>query len=152
MIDLKVSTLIPRPVEEVFAYVADPENWPHWQESVADVQRLNPGPDGPGSRFQYVARLPVGKDVTTTMMVTEVRLLEEIAFKGDWAGPVQPQGSICFEPVGDSTRVTLAWQSRTRGAYRWVEGQASKFLRDMHQQGLERLKALLMSRDRQDTP
>ncbi len=148
MIDIKVSAVIPRSVEEVFDYVSQPENWPHWQESVEDIQKINPGPDGQGSRYHYKASVG-GHNVATTVVVTEYRPHEEIAFEGDWAGNVRPQGNICFEPVDQGTRVTIAMKPRTRGAYKFLEGTSASVLRETNEQGLQRLKDLLTDPERE---
>jgi hypothetical protein len=34
-----------RPIEEVFAYVSDPLNFPHWNSAVEAVRKTSPGDD-----------------------------------------------------------------------------------------------------------
>ena len=53
MIRVEESVEISRPVEEVFSYTSNPENFPQWAATVKEVRRHAPGP-GPlreGGRF-----------------------------------------------------------------------------------------------------
>ena len=54
MIDLETSIEIARPVQEVFAFVADQTNAPQWQTGLHEVRRLTDGPIGVGSEHEFV--------------------------------------------------------------------------------------------------
>jgi uncharacterized protein YndB with AHSA1/START domain len=41
VIAFETSTRIGRPIEQVFPYVADPLNFPHWNSAVQDVQKTS---------------------------------------------------------------------------------------------------------------
>lgn len=52
MVDVTVSTKINRPVDQVFAFVADMENEPQWHTDALEVKRLSGGQVGIGTSFQ----------------------------------------------------------------------------------------------------
>ena len=54
MIKVEDSVVIERPVEDVFAYVADQTNAPHWQAGLVEVRRTTDGPVGVGARHTAV--------------------------------------------------------------------------------------------------
>ena len=47
MIAFETSVAIDRPREQVFAYVADPVNFPSWNSAVLDVRPTTVGANGP---------------------------------------------------------------------------------------------------------
>jgi uncharacterized protein YndB with AHSA1/START domain len=52
VIEARGSTDIARPVEAVFAYVADARNEPSWLPGAAEVRKTTPGDIGLGTRFE----------------------------------------------------------------------------------------------------
>lgn len=70
---------IDRPVSEVFAFVTDPWHLPEWQTNVVEVTADPPGPLQPGTRLTEVHAAPMGKRVTSEVVVAALerdRLLE----------------------------------------------------------------------------
>jgi uncharacterized protein YndB with AHSA1/START domain len=57
-------TQVPRPVEEVFDYIADLDNEPEWNPDASNVTRISPGPVGLGTVWEEDFRR-VGHYVTT---------------------------------------------------------------------------------------
>ena len=55
MSSFETSILINRPVEEVFAYVADLDTWPSWQSDLVEVKKTSPGPLAAGFTYTVVA-------------------------------------------------------------------------------------------------
>jgi uncharacterized membrane protein len=52
MVQFENSNTIDRPVEDVFAYVADVANDPAWHTDVVEGRKVSDGPIGTGSRLQ----------------------------------------------------------------------------------------------------
>ena len=50
MIKVEKSTIVHRPSDEVFAFVADQTNAARWQSGIVEVRRITDGPPGVGSR------------------------------------------------------------------------------------------------------
>ena len=57
----EASVRIQRPVEEVFAYVSDPENFPHWNSAVRTVRPTSASRDAVGSTYTITRDLPIGR-------------------------------------------------------------------------------------------
>jgi len=99
---------ISRPPEEVFAYVTDPSQLPHWQESVVSVLWDADTPVAAGSRVVHTRR--VGRiERTMTAEVAELNPPRSWAIRGV-DGPVRGTMDGTIEPIGDGTssRVTMA--------------------------------------------
>jgi uncharacterized protein YndB with AHSA1/START domain len=60
MIAFQTSIGIERPIEEVFAYVSDPGNFPSWNSAVEDVRPTSAGAKGTGSTYVMTRQLPTG--------------------------------------------------------------------------------------------
>jgi len=54
VIDVETRVEIARPVQDVFAFVADQTNAPQWQTDLHEVRRLTDGPIGVGSEHEVV--------------------------------------------------------------------------------------------------
>jgi uncharacterized protein YndB with AHSA1/START domain len=61
VIRFETSVWVERPIEEVFAYVSDPENFPHWSSAVRTVRKTSAGEDEVGSRYSMERDLPTGR-------------------------------------------------------------------------------------------
>jgi uncharacterized protein YndB with AHSA1/START domain len=61
MISFETSVHIDRPIEEVFAYVSDPCNFPHWNSAVHTVRKTSPGTTDIGSTYAMERQLPTGR-------------------------------------------------------------------------------------------
>src|SRR6266576_551649 len=72
MIDFEVKAVIDRPVNEVFAYVTDPAKLATWQTNTVAAEQLDDGPLRRGSRLREVHRGPGGRELLSTVEVTEL--------------------------------------------------------------------------------
>ena len=63
------SVVIARPVEQVFAFVADHQNLPAWTIGVKNSERLTDGPPANGSRYRVVGTL-LGRTIQSSYQVT----------------------------------------------------------------------------------
>jgi uncharacterized protein YndB with AHSA1/START domain len=69
MINLKTSVRIPRPIDEVFAYVSDPTRFPVWNSAVRAVRQT-------GTTYVMERDLPTGPAVNELEIVTHERPAE----------------------------------------------------------------------------
>jgi Polyketide cyclase / dehydrase and lipid transport len=60
MIAFQTSTGIDRAIEDVFAYVSDPRNFPAWNSAVRDVRAISAGANSTGSTYAMNRHLPTG--------------------------------------------------------------------------------------------
>lgn len=67
MIETEASTIIRKPVDEVFAYATDPAKEPTWHTDALEARPLSPGPIGVGSRttFAPLMRRMMGRQNAT---------------------------------------------------------------------------------------
>jgi len=113
MIDLEHSVVIRRPVEDVFAFVADQANEPKWHTDVVDVRPA--GPIRLGSTVtQHV------KFMGTTEYVIEVTAFEpqrriELTTR---QGALKPTLTHTFEGGDGQTRYTRHLQIPLQGKFR----------------------------------
>lgn len=82
MISLQETTLVNRPVDECFAYVADFRTTAEWDATAFEGEKLTPGPVDLGTRFRVRCRLPVGS-VTIHYEVTEFDAPDVIALDAE---------------------------------------------------------------------
>lgn len=60
MITFETSVRVERPIEEVFAFVANPLMFPRWNLAVQTVHRTSGEGGGPGSTYSMQRQLPTG--------------------------------------------------------------------------------------------
>jgi uncharacterized protein YndB with AHSA1/START domain len=69
VIAFETDTSIERPVQEVFAYVSDPLNFPRWNSAVRAVRKTSAGDNGGASTYSMERRLPTGRAVNELEVV-----------------------------------------------------------------------------------
>jgi hypothetical protein len=99
---------IDRPVEEVFAYLADFTNIPQWNYYVEQVRRLTPGPVAVGTTYDQTRRTDRQRFAVTVYHAP--RLLAVTTLPGDRPAfhrhfELQPIG-----PGGRGTRLNDRWE------------------------------------------
>jgi uncharacterized membrane protein len=136
---------IDRPVEEVFAYVANPENLPEWSGPAIEVKDV-PGPLKEGDTFIVVAKFLSRRFETPYGRIS----YEPNRRYTDRAtgGPVPDQDwTYTFEEVaGDTTRVTRAVEGEPGGFFKLAGPLIERALKRQVRADLETLKDLLEAR------
>ncbi len=66
---IEESVQINRPLEEVYEYVANPENLPEWTGTVIETRKDTPGPLLEGSTFTTVGKF-LGRRIESPFKVT----------------------------------------------------------------------------------
>ena len=61
MISFETSVRIGRPIEEVFDFVSDPVQFPHWNSAVQSVRKTSGVPGEVGSTYSMERELPAGR-------------------------------------------------------------------------------------------
>jgi uncharacterized membrane protein len=144
-VDVSTQIVIERPVEEVAAYAADPDNVPSWYVNIQSVEWQTPRPATVGSRVAFVARF-LGRRLAYTYefidFVAGQRLVMRTA-----QGPFPMETTYTWERTQDgATRMTL----RNRGAPTGFSALLSPFMARMvraaNRKDLARLKAVLERR------
>ena len=113
MVRSAVVVAIDRPIEQVFAFVANAETAPQWQEEIVDVRRTTAGPIGVGTTYQALHTY-LGERGASILEITEYEPNKKVSFEGI-TGPSQFRDSYAFQSVGASTRVTYGFDLATQG-------------------------------------
>ena len=142
MVDVEASTVINRPVEAVFAFVADFENHPKWESNFVEVTRVSSEPIGVGTVYQCLLRVP-GQRVTSHVQITEFTPNQRISFRGDRPASAKPVGSITFESLENATKVTTLPRPEMAGVFKLLEPMMAGYIKRSNARHLDRLKTLL---------
>ena len=142
MISVEVSTVINRPVADVFAFVANFENHPKWETDFQEVKQLTSTPDGVGTTYKCLLKFP-GQAATSKFEITEYAVNQKITYEGEPAGPAKPKGRFLFESAVDGTKITSLPQPEFRGPFKLLESLMAGYIRKNNVAHLANLKRLL---------
>jgi uncharacterized protein YndB with AHSA1/START domain len=142
MINVEVSTVINRPVADVFAFVANFENHPKWETDFQEVKLLTVTPAGIGTTYDCLLKFP-GQSATSKFEITEYAPDKKIAYEGQPAGPAKPKRSFLFESAAGGTKVTALPQPEFRGLFKLLEPMMAGYIRKNNVAHLNTLKRLL---------
>jgi len=134
---------IERPVSEVFAFVAQPDNLPTWQESCLEVKRDDEGPVAVGTTWTE-RRSVMNREMEQPMEAAEYETDRRFTVRSV-AGPTTMRIEHTFEPVGAGTRVAVKLDAEFGGFAKLAGPMVRRQLRQMFQSDLARLKEQLES-------
>ena len=137
----EVSTLINRPLVEVFQFVTNVTNQPKWQSSAVENTQLTPGPMAVGVTIQHVGKW-LGRRYVGTGQVTEFEPNSRWAYK-TLDGPYQLEMHYHFEPAPSGTRLTMVADGEDSGFFRLPAPLLRFFAQRVLQGDLDRLKKVL---------
>jgi len=141
MIKFDLSTLIDRPVEDVFSFVADLNNMPKWNSAVVSIQPLHGDSIGAGAKFKTVGEM-LGRQMDGEMQVTAYEPDSKCGFQMN-AGPVQVNVTLTFKTVGTGTKLDLNAQGNPAGFFKLAENMVAGQVKSTMQANLSRLKSVL---------
>lgn len=136
------SVTIDRPVDAVFAYVADGEKCPEWRPGVLDIRRT--AGDGVGATYAQGVKGPMGRRIAADYEITQFEPGRRIEFQ-TVAGPVRPHGRYDFEAAGTGTRLTFSLDAELGGLRKLLMGSAVQKTMDTEVKALDGLKRVLES-------
>lgn len=145
----QTETMIARPAEDVFAFVADPSNDPTWCPSVKSVRQVHG--DGPEEGARYaVVHDPMGKPVDLDYEIVEREPPHRMVLRqDDHLGTFLT--TYTLEPVGEQrTRLVQASDMRFKGWAKLAAPVVTLFVRKGNREQFARLKSLLEGDKRAD--
>lgn len=119
MIEVESSIVIDRPVDEVFAFVADQTNAPRWQHGLVEVRRTTEGPIGVGTRHTAVRQF-MGRTMELTNEYVGFERNERVTFEAD-SGSMRVKVSYLTEAVPEGTHLTCRMLAEPRGPMRLMQ-------------------------------
>jgi len=136
---------IGRPVEEVFAYVANPENLPEWSGLAIEVKEA-PEPLSEGDTFTAVGKF-LGRRFETPYERASYEPNRRYTDRAT-GGPIPDQEwTYTFEEAsGDTTRLTRAAEGEPGGFFKLADPLIERALKRQVRADLETLKDLLEAR------
>lgn len=141
MINLDLSTLVDRPMKDVFAFVSNLNNMSKWNSAVVSLEQVTPGAVGVGTKFKSVGEM-MGRRIEGEVKVTSYEPDTKTGFQMN-AGPMQINVTISFKPVGTGTKVGLNAQGNPAGVFKLAEGMMQGRVKSMMEENLARLKSIL---------
>ncbi|HEX8973146.1 SRPBCC family protein [Oryzihumus sp.] len=109
-------TVIRRPVEEVFDYVADERHEPAYNPRMARSAKVTDGPVGVGTRFEaHMATRPRPMRMVSELTAFERPHRLELRTTSAFA---EVSGRMTFDAVDGGTRMRWSWQLHPHGALR----------------------------------
>jgi uncharacterized protein YndB with AHSA1/START domain len=143
MFNVDESIVINRPVEEVFAFVADQTNGPRWQDGLLEVRRITNGPVGVGTKHT-AARKFLGRKMELTNEYIKYEPNRRVTFKGE-SGSMRFETSYLTESTTNGTKLTCQMQVEQGGLFGLAEPMIAKSFKRDFEANFRTLKALLES-------
>lgn len=140
MSSARYEVTINRPVDAVFAFVADGEKCPQWRPGVIDIKRTSG--EGVGARYAQGVRGPMGRRIAADYEVTVSEPGKRLEFQ-TLTGPARPHGRYDFEPIEGGTRLTFSLDASLGGLSRLLLGSMVQKTMDSEVRTLDNLKRVL---------
>ncbi len=144
MVRFETTVTIDRPVQEVFAFVRDPETVPQWQAGVVAVETEQQGPLQAGSKLTETRRF-LGRELRSTLQITALDENRTLNLKV-LEGPIPFSVNQDFEDQGGSTKVTVVGEGEPGGLFKLAEPIVGKAAERQLKADFETLKDLLEAR------
>jgi uncharacterized protein YndB with AHSA1/START domain len=145
MVRIEGESVINRPVEDVFDFVADERNEPRYNPKMRRAELISEGPIGVGTRFR-AETASMGRAVQMVIEFTgfeRPRRIEETVHMSS----MDLQGAMTFDPVPEGTSMHWAWDLKPRGMLKMMGPLVARMGRRGEQTIWGSLKHLLEARD-----
>jgi uncharacterized membrane protein len=131
---------IARPIDEVFAFFADPENDPRWRPGLVKITRLSG--EGVGAHYEQHMKGPGGMPIKAETEVVAVDPLRRIEF-ATVKGFIQPRGRFLFNEADGGTTVRFELEAELGGLKGRMMGSSVQKTMTSEVGNLTRAKELL---------
>ena len=136
------SVMIERPIEEVFAFTADPSNDALWLSTTLEAEQTSEGAVDVGTTFRNTTKF-LGRRFDTSYELTEYEPPHKQCYEVI-TGPIP--GVVCYllESAGDgSTRLTQNFEAEVGGFFRLAEPLVARAIRRQMQADMATLRDVL---------
>ena len=141
MINIDLGTLVDKPINDVFAFVGNPNNMSKWNTAVVSLEQITPGDVGVGTKFKSVGEM-MGRRIEGEMQIISYEPDTKCGFQMN-AGPMQVNINLTFKTVGTGTKISFNAQGNPAGIFKLAEGAMQGRVKAMMEENLARLKAQL---------
>ena len=118
MVKIQGSTVIARPVEEVFDFVADERNERKYNPNLVWVEKVTPGPISEGTRWAAMVESR-GRQLDMDLEVTEYARPSRLGSTTSMP-TAEISGAVTFLPDVDGTRLGWSWDLQPLGWARFM--------------------------------
>jgi uncharacterized protein YndB with AHSA1/START domain len=143
MVKIEGSTVIARPVEEVFDFVADERNEPKYNPRMTRAEKVTTGPIAEGTRWSATVTAR-GRPLDMQIEVTDYARPHRLGSITSMT-TAQIQGTVTFEPDPAGTRLRWSWDMRPKGMLKLMGPVISRIGRRQEAQTWAGLKRYLES-------
>ena len=146
MLQIEMTTLISRPVQEVWDFFIDLTNSPQWTRSGSELRQTSPGTLGPGATIESVRPI-FGREIRSqAIVVTRYEPLRLLSY--DAAVPLigHAPGAFTFERVEGGTRLSRSGELNLGRVERLLGPILARVLRSGWGTELSNLKRLTEGR------
>ncbi len=141
MIHFDLNTYIYRPLKQVFAFVATPENDFQWQYGTLTSAQISNGEMGPGTLFRAVGHI-TGRRIDVIYEVTVFEPNKRYGFKSV-SGPVDSYTLYTFEMSEGGTKINLSTETNPKDLFKPDDIIVVKKFKKQYKENLAMLKSLL---------
>ena len=142
MAQASYSVTINRPIEDVFAFIADGERCPEWRPGVIDIKRISG--EGVGTKYAQGVSGLMGRRIAADYEVTVFQPSSWLEFETT-TGPARPHGRYDLAAVAGGTRLTFSLDAQLTGLRKLVMGSMVQKTMDSEVRNLDNAKRLLES-------
>jgi uncharacterized membrane protein len=143
MINLELSIVINRPLEQVFAYMSDSTHERLWSSGVVDIRQTPEGQMNKGTVITE-ARNFMGRTIESRSEIVEYEPNRKFVRKGI-DGPFPVEGSLSFAAVPQGTKIDWNMIMQPGGFFKLAEPVLLSTLKKDLNANLNKLKELLES-------
>ncbi len=141
MINLNGSTIIYRPVKQVFDFMSTPENDFQWQYGTLVTTGLSEGMSQMGTSFRSIGHL-MGHRILATFEVTEYEPGRRYRFKSI-SGPLHSQTTYTFAAADGNTKIHISTRANVVDFFQIGERILEKRMKKQLKENLAILKDFL---------
>ena len=141
MNEFEVVTVISRPVEEVFAVIADVAKTPIWTPGLSQVRRTSDGPIGVGASMVYTGTF-LGRHYESPVTCTGFAANKQLTTVTT-AGPFDLEVDQQLKPTASGTKLTFHCRGDSRGFFKLAEPLVIRLTKRQAETAGQNLKALL---------
>jgi carbon monoxide dehydrogenase subunit G len=141
MINIDLSTLVDKPIKDVFAFIGNLNNMPKWNTTVMGVEQITPGDVGVGTKFKSVGEM-LGRRIEGEMRVTAYEPDSKFGIQMN-AGPALVNMALSFKTVGTGTEVSLNAQGNSGGLFKLAEPVMQRRVKSIMEENLARIRSQL---------
>lgn len=113
MVSIEGETVIRRPIDVVFDFVADERNEPAYNPGMLRAEEVTDGPVGRGTRF-HAAVKSMGRPLEMVIELTDYQRPTRLVSMTTMSS-VDIRGALTFEPDPEGTRMRWSWDVRPKG-------------------------------------